>query len=242
MRTRLIWLIGLSAIFPGRLSAAPKSPIEVKVEVTEVDQTKAASLGIEWIDAVGLQEHSPAGVASVGRIDRVTQLRADVHFLIEEGAAELLANPNLITDSGTAAMFHAGGEIPYVTNSSLGASHVEFKPYGVALNVRPLILENGMIQMRVKASMSEPDTTNGVVVSGNTVPALAEREVTSNVTVSPGATMTLAGLVQSHKTEITRGVPLLRSIPFVGALFRWKKTALRRTTIVVFVTPRVVEL
>ena len=54
-------------------------------------------------------ERAPAGVVSVGAVGRVTALKADLHFLIEEGAAELLANPNLVTDSGSPATFHAGG-------------------------------------------------------------------------------------------------------------------------------------
>ena len=118
---------------------AQKIPIEVQVEVNEVDNAKAASLGVDWIDSVVLQEASPAGVVSLGSVARLTGLKADLHYLMEEGAAQLLANPNLVTDSGTDATFHAGGEIPYITSSSLGTTHVEFKSYGVTLAVRPTL-------------------------------------------------------------------------------------------------------
>lgn len=221
---------------------AVKTPIEVRVEVTEIDRNKASSVGAEWLDSIELSERSVPGLVSIGGADRVTALHADVHFLVQEGAAEILANPNLITDSGTTATFHAGGEIPYVTSATLGTTHVEFKPYGVMLEVRPKLLPDGLIQMKIRAGVSAPDVTNGVVLSGTTVPALSEREVTSNVTLSPGATITLAGLVQTHNSTVERGVPFLRRIPFLGALFRWRKKNFWRTTIVIFVTPRLIDI
>lgn len=220
---------------------AAKKTIEVQVEVAEVDNTRASSLGVSWPEAVRAEESSVPGLVSIGPLERLTRLHADVRFLMEEGAAELLANPNLVTDSGTAATFHAGGQIPYATSASLGATSVEFKPYGVVLEVRPRWLDEGRIEMKIRASVSAPDRTNGVLLSGNLVPALFEREVTSHVTVDPGQTVTLAGLVQTQSDQSIRGVPILRKIPVLGALFRWKTRSQRRTTIIMFVTPRVVD-
>ncbi len=217
--------------------SAKKTPIKVRVEVAEVDHSKASSLGVQWGDSISIAETSRAGVVSLGAIDRLTDVQATLHYLMQEGAAELLANPNLMTDSGTAATFHAGGEIPYITSAALGATHVEFKPYGVELNVKPTVLESGQITMQVKAAVSSPDAANGVLLSGNRVPALLEREVTSNVTVEPGQTITLAGLVQTHREEVKRRVPVLGRIPLLGMLFRWTQRNYRRTTVIMFVTP-----
>ncbi len=244
------FFVGVCALLAGTSAGAVRSgphagsrpAIEVKVEVTEVDNLKASQLGVEWVDAIAVQEKTPPAVVSLGSFERLTAIHGDLHFLIEEGAAELLANPNLVTDSGTTATFHAGGEIPYVTNSSLGATHVEFKLYGVALDIKPRVVSAGLIQMQIRASVSAPDRTNGVLLSGNLVPALFEREVTSNVTVSTGSTVMLAGLVQTQKEETVKGVPFLRRLPLVGALFRWRTQTDRRTTVVIFMTPRVVDL
>jgi len=224
------------------LAAEDRRSVEVQVEVTEIDQTKASSLGVNWFDTLTFAENVPADFKAVGSFSRLTGIQADLHFLIQEGAAELLANPNLITDSGTMATFEAGGQIPYITSSSLGSTHVEFKPYGVLLKIEPTVLDSGLIQMKVKASVSAPDETHGASLSGNTVPALFEREVTSDLTVRPGATITLAGLVQTQKDDVTKGVPLLRKIPILGSLFRWRQTHVRRTTIVMFMTPKMINL
>lgn len=234
--------VAVGALAVALASAAParRVPIEVQVEVNEVDNASAANLGVNWLESAELQESSPAGILSVGSVQRMTGLKADLQFLIDEGAAQLLANPNLVTDSGTDATFHAGGEIPYITSSSLGTTNVEFKSYGVTLQVKPTLMADQRVQLRVQAGVSAPDSSAGVALSGNSVPALLSREVTSNVTVEQGAGITLAGLVQTQKTESIRGVPVLRKIPVLGAFFRWRRTNFRRTTIIVFVTPRVI--
>lgn len=239
----IFWIAGWAAASVGFAAPAAnrKIPIEVQVEVNEVDNSKAASLGVDWLESASFEEASPAGVVSLGSVERLSGLKADLHFLIEEGAAQLLANPNLVTDSGTDATFHAGGEIPYITSSSLGTTHVEFKSYGVMLQVRPTLLTDARVHMRVRAGVSAPDPSSGATLSGNAVPALLSRDVTSNVTVEQGSGMTVAGLVQTQKTEAVRGLPVLRKIPLLGRFFRWRRTNFRRTTIIIFVTPRVVH-
>src|SRR5262245_29643395 len=118
-RSIIASLLILSAI-----SAAEASiPIEVLVEVSEIDDSKASRLGVEWFSKAQFAEEG-GSVVGVGSIRRLSALQADLHFLIEEGAAEMLASPNLVTDSGTPASFHAGGQLPYVTSTSLGATNV----------------------------------------------------------------------------------------------------------------------
>ncbi|MFN0118023.1 MAG: hypothetical protein ACKVQC_07030 [Elusimicrobiota bacterium] len=242
MKNIIFYLFIWSLIYPIKsLIAQENIPIEIRVEVSEIDQVKAAQLGIDWFHRIGFEESQPVKLLALNSIDRLTALRGDVDFLVQEGAAELLANPNLVTNSGSQATFRAGGEIPYITSNSLGTSNVEFKPFGVGLEIKPVLTEDGQINMQVKASVSAPDSSNTVSLSGNSVPGLLEREVTSQVTVAPGTTMTLAGLVQTQKTLVNRGVPILRKIPLLGFLFRWKREERRKTSIIVFVTPRIVE-
>jgi pilus assembly protein CpaC len=235
-------LLSFFSLFSPLIWARENISVEVKVEVTEIDQNKAVNLGVDWVEGLQFGKGSPHPISSLGTFGRISDIQADIHFLIQNGAAELLATPNLITDSGTLAFFHAGGEIPYITNATLGSTHVEFKSYGVNLKVEPTVLEDGLIKMNVEASVSAPDQTSGVLLSGNQVPGLFEREVATHVTLESGRTMTLAGLVQTHKEDTIRAVPFLNKIPVLGLLFKYKQTRFRRTTIVIFVTPNVVDL
>ena len=68
------------------------------------------------------------------------------------------------------AEFLAGGQvpIPLITNNQFT---VEFKPYGVILNLRPTADRNGNIQTEIEAESSELDTSVAVSIGGSaTVP------------------------------------------------------------------------
>lgn len=214
--------------------------IQIAVEVVEVDQQKTSQLGIEWFNQMRVTEESVPAVFEVGAFTR-SRIFADLQVMFEEGAADLLANPKLVTRDGTSATFHAGGELPYAVASGLDAVNVEFKPYGIKLNIQPRLLENRQIAMKLEAEVSAIDTQNGVVINEGILPGIRTRRVTSELTLKPGTTLTLAGLIQQDKQWKRRGVPVLMHIPLLKYLFSRKDEVTRRTSIVVFVTPLILE-
>ncbi|MBI3291416.1 MAG: type II and III secretion system protein [Elusimicrobia bacterium] len=214
--------------------------IQVSVEVVEADMQRSRRLGVQWLDALHLEEASVPGLLSVGMLQR-GKLFADLQVLLERGAADLLANPKLITQSGAPASFHAGGEIPYLSAAGLGTTHVVFKPYGVHLEVTPRSESGGMIHLLLKAGVSSPDSAVSVSLSGNTVPGLLTRDVSTELTIRNGTTVTLAGLIQTRKETKTSGVPLLSELPLIGIFFSQQKVVHSRTSLVLFVTPTLLE-
>jgi len=224
-----------------RAAEKAKPLIQIGVEVVELDEQKSQNLGIQWLNALHLQEINIPSFFEVGTISRAS-LFADLQFLEQEGAADLLANPKLVAKDGTDASFHAGGEIPYATAGIQGTVTVEFKKYGVDLKINPHLTEEGRIELTIEAAVSGPDSQNGVTLSGNVVPAIRSRQVNSQLTVNPGATLTMAGLIQNEKEWLRDGVPVLMHIPLLKYLFSHKVQTNRKTSIVIFVTPTVLEL
>jgi pilus assembly protein CpaC len=221
-------------------AAANHALIQIAVEVVEVDEQKIQRLGVDWINAVIFTE-VPA-VLNIGGFTR-TPIKAAIEALVQEGAADLLANPKLVTRNGTTATFHAGGELPYATNSgSNGSVSIEFKPYGVNLRINPRLEDDNHIAISFAAEVSGPDDQNSVTLSGNTVPGLRSRTVSSDLTLMPGSTLTMAGLLQNQKQSSTIGVPGLMHIPFLGVLFRHVVSTKQRTSIVVFITPSILDM
>jgi general secretion pathway protein D len=51
----------------------------------------------------------------------------------------------------------------------------------------------------------------------------------------------LGGLIRDNETEGKSGVPVLKDIPLVGALFSTTTVASSRTELLIFITPRVME-
>jgi len=221
-------------------SVESKSLIQIGVEVVEVDEQKTQNLGVQWLSTLNVMESGVPSLLKVGSLTR-DALTADLQFLEQHGAADLLANPKLVALDGTTAAFQVGGELPYATSSSLGSTNVEFKSYGVNLKMTPHREENGKITISLEAEVSGPDTQNSVTLSGNTVPAIRSRKFTSQLMLDPGTTLTVAGLIQTDKEWTRVGVPGLMHIPLLGYLFSHRTQTNNRTSIVVFVTPTVLE-
>lgn len=229
----------LWAIPPG--GPAPKPLIQIGVEVVEVDEEKSQKLGIQWLNSLHVEETAVPSLLTVGTLTR-GKIFADIQAMVTQGAADLLANPKLVTQDGTTAVFHAGGEIPYIVSSTLGSVTVEFKPYGVHLKISPHTQSDGHIAMMLDAEVSGPDEQSSVSLSGNAVPGILSRQVSSQLALAPGTTLTLAGLIQHQKQWKRTGIPVLSHIPLLGYLFSHKVETHRRTSIVVFVTPTVLNL
>jgi len=234
-------LVSKSLAVAAPQSVAPSSAkplIQIGVEVVEVDASKSQSLGIQWPGTLNITENSVPSLLKIGNVER-DALTATLQFLEQNGAADVLANPKLVAQDGTAAVFQAGGELPYATSGSLGTVSVEFKKYGVVLKISPHVDEQDQIEMSIDAEVSSPDTQNSVTLSGNTVPGIRSRQVTSQLTMEPGTTLTMAGLIQTDKEWTRVGVPGLMHIPLLGYLFSYRTLVNSRTSIVVFVTPTI---
>ncbi|HET9868972.1 MAG TPA: pilus assembly protein N-terminal domain-containing protein, partial [bacterium] len=162
-----------------------KAMIEVGVEIMEIQSQSALEAGLSWgsvaaAPATGsagaavpnslvLNEASPPPLLSFGSLNRQA-ITASLQLLIDRGKAKILAKPKLLTVSGEEASFLAGGEVPYVVQNSLGSSSVQFKPYGVKLNIKPTLDADGNIAASLRAEVSGIDAQNGVALNNAVIP------------------------------------------------------------------------
>jgi pilus assembly protein CpaC len=171
-----------------------------------------------------------------------------IQALENKNLFQILAEPNLMTESGKEASFLAGGEFPYPVVSSYGggattapAVSVQFKEYGVRLSFTPVLLADGTIHLKVKPEVSTLDYSNAVVVSGFTLPALSTRRVESDMNLADGQTFAIAGLVDNRVTELFNKIPGIGDIPVLGHLFQSKSLTKSKNELLVIVTPHVVR-
>lgn len=176
----------------------------------------------------------PSGLAVLSAINM--GLNAQLLALEQKGAASVLAEPQLSTRSGYKASFLAGGEIPYSVASINGVT-VQFKPYGVKLDIEPKVGSNGIIRAVIDSEVSSIDGA----LSTATGPALLTRRTKTEFNVRHGETIVLSGLLQRNSSTDIDKVPLLGDIPILGALFRSKRFQNKETELVVFVTPSIVD-
>ena len=155
------------------------------------------------------------------------------------GQATTLATPNLTALSGETATFLAGGEVPVVTQSGLGASNVQYKEYGVSLTYTPTVLSDGRISLRVRPEVSQ--LAGGIVVDGATIPSLLTRRAETTVELGSGQSYMIAGLLSNTHDNQMLKTPGIGDVPVLGALFRSNGFRRNETELVIVITPYLVK-
>jgi pilus assembly protein CpaC len=173
-------------------------------------------------------------------------LGAVIKALQAKDLLQILAEPNVLTESGKEASFLAGGEFPYpILQSSAGGGFagitIQFKEFGVRLNFTPTLTPDGRIHLKVKPEVSSLDFSNSLTLQGFVIPALSTRRVESEMDLGDGQSFAIAGLVDNRVTEELSKIPGIGDIPVLGKLFRSRSLNKSRNELLVVVTPRVVQ-
>ena len=170
-------------------------------------------------------------------------LGATVQALETKGLLEVLAEPNLLTENKKQANFLAGGEypIPVVQGAGaggVGAVTIQYKQYGVYLTFIPTITPRNTIHLQIIASVSTLDYTNGITLSGFTVPGISERSVKDEVELAQGQSFAIGGLLDNRETETLQKIPFIGDVPILGKLFQSIQRTKSNTELLVIVTPQ----
>lgn len=165
--------------------------------------------------------------------------------LERKGLARVLAEPSLTALSGQTASFLAGGEFPYPVPQSSGTGNgtitIQFREFGVRLNLTPTVLSNNRIAIKVAPEVSDLDFTNAITISGTTIPGLIVRRTDTTVELGDGETFVLSGLVSNNLTNNVDKVPWLGDIPVLGAFFRSTRIDRTEKELVMVITPHLVR-
>lgn len=165
----------------------------------------------------------------------ITSLTSSIiDMLGQDNQAKTLAAPVLVTQSGTAAKFLSGGELPIPMANNFGGMDVEYKKYGVSLEVTPVIDKDNTITSEIFTEVSSVDES--VTVLG--VPGLLTRNTKSVISVKPGQTMVISGIIKAEDSKVISKIPYLGDIPILGELFKSRDFNTAQSELVVFVTPR----
>jgi len=224
---------------PATPSSSSTSIVNGAVVTTSTSGTPAYLSQVPIAGAFGVFRHN----FSLGGLSIDAMLNA----LETKGLAKTLAQPTLVALSGEKASFLAGGEFPVpVAQSGNGsgtgnqAITVEFKPFGVSLAFTPTVLGDRTISMIVEPEVSAIDPTASITIGTITIPGLRTRRASTTLELRDGESFAIAGLLQEDfKTSINQ-LPVLGSIPILGALFRSSNYQKGQTELLIVVTPHLV--
>ncbi len=246
---------------------ASEPQILLKVRFADVDRSLATQFGFNLLSmnqngigtsTTGLFGQNPTFTTSGGQTNwNLTNLLNIFYFnpninlgavlqdLESHNVLQILAEPNLLTLSGKSASFLAGGEFPFPTiqggASGVGQITIQFKEFGVRLTFLPVVTPRGTIRLTVEPEVSALDYSNGLTISGYTVPGLSTRRVQTEIELENDQSFVIAGLLNNQVTDQLSKMPGLSSIPVLGKLFQSRSTNSTSSELLVMVTPELVN-
>ena len=235
MKKSLLTLAAL--LLPALAGAQQTHMVAVSADIVEISGSIQKTRGFSWNQFFDFSEKSIPGIITLGDFERKTQLAASLKLLETEGKAQLLSNPKVITKSGTQANFTVGGEIPVPYSNAQGVG-AEFKKFGVILVVLPVVLteKKDTVDVQIQLEVSNPDYSKPVIASGTTIPSMITRQIQTEVELKSGETLVIGGLKRSNRNISKNRVPILGSLPLIGALFSSTDIVEEQSSLFLFVT------
>lgn len=234
-------------------------PTQVRLEaqIIEINADDEKNLGIQfWTPVLGDSTVKQGPVnqifagedfknsrgGTLGWLGRhVSNINATVQALVSNGKAKILSRPSITTMSGQKADILIGGRIPVPTADGDGKISVDWREYGVRLNIEPVVDAENKITSKVHAEVSTLDYGHGVTQNGFVVPALASREADAVINVRSGMTMAIGGLLNSEDSKTVTKVPLLGDLPIIGQFFRHTANTRDKREMIILITPTLVS-
>lgn len=247
----LVKALGLSV--ENLITVGIKRMVLVEVQVVEIRRTDDWNIGVQYPTNLEgatqlLVQYDNVDPPQAGQPPSRTTLQSTtnvasnmaVRMRFDSGYGRLLSQPKLVCASGEKAEFHVGGEIP-IPIATANAIEVQFKEFGILLNLTPNADRQGNIQMTIAAEVSDVDRSITVRIGGTEIPGFRKRKVSTNVTVKHRETIALSGLFNYDQQKNVSKVPLLGHVPLIGELFKSRQFVEQKNEIAIFVTPQIVN-
>jgi general secretion pathway protein D len=238
-----------------KLDVVPKQVL-IEASILEVQLVEDLQYGLEWAFNSSTGDYAGRGQLALGdtaigpRVpgfsytltDSADAVRAVVNALAEDSLVNVISTPSIMVLDNHTASIQVGDQQPIqsgqvVTNGGNTTTVIEYKDTGVQLEVTPTVNAGGLVTMDISQSVIDV----GLVDSATGQRSFLTRDVVSRVAIRSGESVVLGGLIRDNSSEGNNGIPILKDIPGLGALFSGTTKNNTRTELLVFITPRVMR-
>lgn len=153
------------------------------------------------------------------------------------GTLRIVSSPRILTLDNREASIAQGTLIPYSQVSAQGVQ-TAFQEAKLQLRVRPHVTADGSIAMHVRITRDEPDFNN---TGARGDPTILKREAETDLLIPDGRTAVIGGIYTRNTGRNVEQVPFFGDIPILGVLFQRRRSSDRRTELLIFLTPRIVN-
>lgn len=182
---------------------------------------------------------------SVGGEDFTIPAISALINLSETGSdVNVLSAPRLLTSDNEEAEIIVGKNVPIITSrasSSTGdgpniISAVERQDAALILRFTPQITAGNLVRMKIHQEISDVESQNSDIG-----PTLTKTLLRNTIVARDGETVVLGGLFKNRVETRETKVPLLGDIPILGWLFKSTSDTEEKTSLLIFITPRVID-
>jgi len=223
--------------------------VSISCKIIEVSSGVMQRMGVHWFTGTsdGKFVGGQGNVGVLGEIidgssgsmhfaaltaERFTGL---LEYLFEDNKAEVVAQPQITTLNNKEARIFMGQQIPINRVDEAGNTVTEMVNAGTQLIVTPYVSGDGKIMLSLN-----PKKESYFLGTGGT-PVINEQSAETNVLVNNGETVVIAGLTSNEQMQTEAGIPILKSIPIIGNLFKRSQKSVDKKDLVIFVTPHIIN-
>jgi general secretion pathway protein D len=248
------------------IDALDLRPAQVLLEVlvAEVRLDEQTQYGINWA-ILGEEAEEGSDISAAAKLGpqgftdsefsagqdlavRVVKLGSQDYFAIlralaSEDDVRVLSTPHVLALNNEEARVFVGAEVPFNQSTRTGLDVVidqtiQYQNVGTQLTMIPTINDDGYVTFRILQEVS--NLTGSTVAAAQNAPVITTREAETSALVGDGQTIVIGGLIDEGSEQLETGVPILRSIPGLGRLFKSVSNRRFRTELAIFVTPYIV--
>lgn len=244
---------------------APEPQVTIEARIIEATKSFSRTLGIQWgysydanqalgnatglafpssVDldgSVGLLTGGSTGLLSLSLGNLIDSFTLDAQLQVaeNEGLVNLVSAPRVTTLNNNSASIQSGVQIPVQTVSNNTVS-VQFVNATLQLTVIPQVTAEGTIVLDINVAKRSP--APGLAIAGATNSPISTREARTKVIVRDGGTAVIGGIYEVSSNEVQDRLPGLANIPILGHLFKNRNRSNSNDELMIFITPRIVQM
>ncbi len=178
-------------------------------------------------------------------IKEVFALGAKLDLLKQNGAAQILSEPSILTTNNKESSIYVGRTQSIITQSqqsTQGSSSVlnnySREDIGITLKVKPRLSSNHKVNLEIETTIEDILPGSGAAADR---PTTTKRAVKTNAIVNHGETIIVGGLIKSSSGKSSTKVPILGDIPIIGRLFTSSGVSKSKVNVVIYLTPYIIN-
>ncbi|RXZ38779.1 EscC/YscC/HrcC family type III secretion system outer membrane ring protein [Oxalobacteraceae bacterium CAVE-383] len=223
--------------------------IQIEATILDVDSDYLDNIGAEW--ALGNTEGSPRSLFSLNPmtatlntiLPRGINLYAKINFLQQNGQGEVISKPSLLTMDNTAALFDSS-DTSYIRTRGERVAETKEVSAGLMFKVVPRVIRGGdASHPEQRQILLQIDIEDGKRINdaNEELPVFKKSTISTQAIVGDSESLLIAGHQHQEHRRRTKRIPVLGSLPLIGALFRNESESNDRRTRFFIITPRIVN-